>query len=66
MGLQLRQFKRDERGLSGVEFALISPILITLLLGSHEIGRYVRIDRQLTTTADTVAELMAQEEGPLE
>lgn len=65
MNPRIARFIRDARGLSGIEFALISPILITLMMGGFEYQRYLRIDRQLAVTTETVAELMAQEEGPL-
>ncbi len=56
------RFLRDASATSAIEFALLLPILITLGLGSIELQRYQRISRQLTATAENVAELIAQRE----
>jgi Flp pilus assembly pilin Flp len=56
---------RDDSGVSAIEFALIAPILILLMMASVELQRYLRIDRQLANSAENVASLIAQRPGPL-
>jgi Flp pilus assembly protein TadG len=56
----LRRFAGDRRGVSAVEFALLLPVMIGLYLGSVEISSGVSIQRKVTLTAGTVANLTAQ------
>lgn len=48
------------RGIAAVEFALILPVLILLLLGTTELTRALTHDRKVTQIASTVADLIAQ------
>jgi Flp pilus assembly protein TadG len=57
---RLASFKKDERGVSAVEFAMLLPLMITLYLGSVEISQGVGIDRKVTLTTRTVADLASQ------
>ena len=57
-----RRFHRDARGVAAVEFGLIAPILVLMLLGAVEITRAVSIDRRLTAVTNMVADLVAREE----
>jgi Flp pilus assembly protein TadG len=57
---KLRGFRRDEGGVSAVEFALLLPLMLTLYLGGVEVSQGVSIDRKVTLTARTVADLVAQ------
>src|SRR5256714_6160220 len=56
----LRGLIRDQRGVSAVEFAMILPLMITLYLGAVEISQGVGIDRKVTLTTRTVADLTSQ------
>jgi Flp pilus assembly protein TadG len=51
---------RDERGVSAVEFAMILPLMLTLYLGAVEISQGVAIDRKVTLTTRTIADLTSQ------
>jgi Flp pilus assembly protein TadG len=51
---------RDQRGVSAVEFAMLLPLMLTLYLGAVEISQGVGIDRKVTLTARTVADLASQ------
>src|SRR4249920_3073410 len=53
-------FARDRRGVSAVEFAMLLPLMMTLYLGSVEISQGVGIDRKVTLTTRTVADLASQ------
>jgi Flp pilus assembly protein TadG len=57
---RLRRFGRDRRGVSAVEFALLLPVMVALYLGGVEISSGVSIQRKVTLTAGTVANLTAQ------
>jgi Flp pilus assembly protein TadG len=57
---QLVRLGGDQRGVSAVEFAMILPLMITLYLGAVEISQGVGIDRKVTLTTRTVADLTSQ------
>lgn len=56
----LQRFSSDQRGVSAVEFALILPLMLAMYLGSVEISQGIAIDRKVTLTAHTVADLASQ------
>jgi Flp pilus assembly protein TadG len=51
---------RDRRGSVMLEFAFSMPLLITILLGGIELGRYVLLHQKLDRTAMTVADLVSR------
>ena len=55
-----RSLRRDQRGASAVEFAMLLPLMVTLYLGAVEISQAVGINRKVTLTARTVADLASQ------
>jgi Flp pilus assembly protein TadG len=57
---RLTGFIEDRRGVSAVEFAMLLPLMVTLYLGSVEISQGVGIDRKVTLTTRTVADLASQ------
>src|SRR5437588_10014768 len=56
----LLRLQRDQRGVSAVEFAMLLPLMLTLYLGTVEISQGVGIDRKVTLTSRTVADLASQ------
>lgn len=58
----LRKFSKDTKGVSALEFALIAPILIILYLGTAELTMALTADRKVTGAANTVADLIAQDD----
>ena len=56
----LRRLCGDQRGISAVEFALLLPLMLTLYLGAVEISQAIGIDRKVTLTSRTVADLASQ------
>jgi Flp pilus assembly protein TadG len=50
----------DCHGLSAVEFALLFPVMMTLLLGSVEASQGIATDRKVELTAHTLADLASQ------
>jgi Flp pilus assembly protein TadG len=57
---RLTEFAGDKRGVSAVEFAMLLPLMLTLFLGGVEVSQGISIDRKVTLTARTVADLVAQ------
>ncbi len=57
---KLLDLARDDRGMSAVEFAMLLPLMLTLYLGGVELSQGISIDRKVTMTARTVADLVAQ------
>lgn len=57
---RLSEFAKDRRGVSAVEFAMLLPLMLTLYLGGVEVSQGISIDRKVTLTARTVADLVAQ------
>lgn len=55
-----RRFGRDHRGVVAVEFALMMPVLLLLLLGCIEVAQYVLLHQKLQRSATTVADLMTR------
>jgi Flp pilus assembly protein TadG len=56
----LRRFGADGAGISAVEFALILPFMVTLYLGSVELGDGLAVQFRTTLAARTVADLTSQ------
>lgn len=56
----LRRFIRDRRGIAATEFALIVPVMLTLLIGSVEVTRGFAADRKVSLVARAVADLTSQ------
>jgi Flp pilus assembly protein TadG len=55
----IRRFAQDQRAASAVEFALIAPILLMMLIGMFEITRALTVQRKLVEMAATVNRLVA-------
>jgi len=58
----LRRFRRNEKGVSAIEFALIAPLMLIIYLGSVEVSLALSIDRKITSTASALADLVAQDD----
>jgi Flp pilus assembly protein TadG len=57
-----RFFLRDRSGVAAVEFGLIAPVLLVMLIGVIEVTRAVSIDRRFGQVTAMVADLIAREE----
>jgi Flp pilus assembly protein TadG len=51
---------RDDRGGVMIEFGFAMPVLILLMMGGIELGRYVLLHQKLDRTAMTVSDLVAR------
>lgn len=56
----LVRFRRDRRGMSAVEFALLLPVMTGLYFGAVELSNSLIADRKATSVAATAADLAAQ------
>jgi Flp pilus assembly protein TadG len=54
---RLRRFAGDRTGVSAVEFALLLPVMLTLYLGSIELGNGLALQFRTTLAARTVGDL---------
>lgn len=57
---RLLRFAEDRRGVSAVEFAFILPVMVTLYLGSVEVGTGLSVQYKATLASRTVADLASQ------
>lgn len=55
-----RRFSQDDKGLAAVEFAMIAPMLIGLLIGAVEVGTALTVDRRVASFASAAADLVSQ------
>jgi len=58
---QLRHYVRSAEGISAVEFALIAPLLITILFGTIEVCNALICRQKITTVASSGSDLVAQD-----
>jgi Flp pilus assembly protein TadG len=54
-----RYFRRDRRGMAAVEFALVLPMILMMLLGSYDISREVMANQKVGIASGTVGGLVA-------
>ncbi len=59
---KLNRFLRNREGIAAVEFGLIAPVLLIMLIGVIEVTRAVSIDRRFGQVTAMVADLLAREE----
>lgn len=57
----LAAFRRDRRGVSAIEFALISPLLILTYFGLAELSQAVTAQRRTSHAASAIGDLIAQD-----
>jgi len=57
---QLRAFRCEERGQSLVEVALASPLLLALVVGTTDVGRYIYLDIAVANSARVASHYAAQ------
>lgn len=59
----IHRFRRDQSGVSAVEFAFIAPVLIIFYFGLAEITQAVMAQRRTISTASAIGDLVAQANG---
>ncbi len=58
---RLNRFAGDRKGLAAVEFALILPMMVLLLLGSVEIVNILQSNRRAENTAASLADVVSRD-----
>jgi Flp pilus assembly protein TadG len=53
-------FRKSRGGIAAVEFALIAPLMLLLLLGTFEVSQAIAAKRKAVLTASTVASIVTQ------
>jgi Flp pilus assembly protein TadG len=61
LAVRLGLFRRDARGIAAVEFALVAPVLVTMLVGAVDISRAVALNQRVGLVTQMVADLAARE-----
>jgi Flp pilus assembly protein TadG len=59
----LRRFAHDTGAVSAVEFAVLLPVLLLLLLGSFDIARAIDVKTKTTLLSRTVSDFVSQNES---
>lgn len=57
---RLRRLAGDRRGTSGIEFALIAPILLMIYLGAFELSVGFNVSQKVAQATGTVADILSQ------
>jgi Flp pilus assembly protein TadG len=55
-----RRLRGDKRGVAAVEFAMIVPVMFFLFVGSIEFSQALTVDRRVTQSASSSADLIAR------
>lgn len=58
----IRSFARDRRAMGAVEFAMVTPFLLTLYLGGSQLSMALTINRKVQQAASTINDLVTQSE----
>lgn len=58
----VRIIRCDTRGVTAVEFGLIAPVLMIMLIGAIEATRAIALDQRLSLATNMVADLVAREQ----
>lgn len=57
----LSRLRRDKRGVSAIEFALVFPVLLLIYFGIVGVTQILSVDRKVTSIASSTADLVSQE-----
>ena len=55
-----RRWLADEDGISAVEFALIVPVILTLIMGIYDIGRGFNVNQKVITASQVMGDLITR------
>lgn len=57
---RIRRFRKDARGVSAVEFAMVLPVMAVMYLGTVELTGAISANRKVTASASAMGDLAAQ------
>lgn len=58
-----RRWLRDTAGVAAIEFGLLVPVLLVMLLGTIEVSRGISMDRRFSLATSMVGDLVAREKS---
>ena len=61
-----KKLVRNERAVAAVEFALVSPLMLALYMGSMEVSQVITVDKKVSTVASSVGDLVARADGSID
>ena len=61
-GDTLRRGYRCCQGVAAVEFGLLAPLLVVMLVGTYEVSRAISMDRRFNTITSMVGDLVSREQ----
>lgn len=57
---RVRMLRRDEQGLSAIEFALLLPVMVFLYMGTVDASMMITADRKVSNVASSMGDLVSQ------
>lgn len=60
----VRRFLRDGRGVAGVEFVMLFPVLLVMILVGTQIASYINAARKVERISNSIAQMLAQAAPP--
>ena len=57
---RLRAWREDARGVAATEFAMATPVVMLLMLGGFDVGRFALATQRVELVANEVGEIVAQ------
>jgi len=55
-----RRFSGNRKGVAGIEFAVVFPIMVILFIGTVELSQAISVDRRINKVAGSTADLIAR------
>lgn len=56
-----KRIRRDERGVSAIEFVLVFPLLVGMLAGTVDIGQALTVSRKMNQVVSTLGDMTSQQ-----
>ena len=63
--LMVQKLIRDVRGVAAIEMAFIFPVMVILYLGLVDVTNFLQVNRRVTLTASTLADLVTQADSTI-
>lgn len=59
---QIKSYGHDERGVSALEFAIIFPILFSMLMAIYDLGQGIVVNQKTVAASQIIADLISRNE----
>jgi hypothetical protein len=63
--LLMQKLIRDAKGVAAIEMAFIFPVMVILYLGLVDVTNFLQVNRRVTLTASTLADLVTQADSTI-